>query len=72
MISYLGSAQYSNLIMLQDEGYRRMAYIFYTATRRALAADRVKPAVPMTISGNGFCDKISGNGDYAGTLGLKS
>ncbi|KFA66600.1 hypothetical protein S40285_08276 [Stachybotrys chlorohalonatus IBT 40285] len=50
-----------------DEGYRRMAYIFYTATRRALAADRVKPAVPMTISGNGFCDKISGNGDYAGS-----
>jgi hypothetical protein len=44
-----------------------MAYIFYAAIRRALAADRVKEAAPLAISGNKFCDKIAGNGDYAGT-----
>ena len=52
--------------MVQDEGYRRMAYVFYAAINRAIVADRIKPAADMTASENKFCDKEPGNGGFAG------
>ncbi|KAL2205673.1 hypothetical protein CC79DRAFT_1311155 [Sarocladium strictum] len=49
-----------------DEGHRRMAYVFYAAIHRALAAGQVKPAGEMAKGGQQYCDKVAGNGQFIG------
>ncbi|SPN96486.1 uncharacterized protein DNG_00014 [Cephalotrichum gorgonifer] len=49
-----------------NEGHRRVAYIFYAAIHRALAAGKVKKAAPKESQDRSGCDKKFGNGIYAG------
>lgn len=41
-----------------------MAYIFYAAIHRALAAGQVKSAATMDETGEQNCDKEAGNGEF--------
>lgn len=53
-----------------DEGHKRMAYVFYAAIRRALrdTTRPVKAAVPKTSEAKTGCDKEFGNGEFSGGL----
>lgn len=52
----------------QNEGHKRMAYVFYAAILRALRADEVVEAAPKEEEANTGCDKEYGTGISAGAL----
>ncbi|KAK8062432.1 carbohydrate esterase family 3 protein [Apiospora hydei] len=55
-----------------DDGYRKMAYVWWVAIERAAAAGLIKPAAPLEgTTPDSKCDKVFSNGVYAGGLTQK-
>ncbi|KAM0330967.1 hypothetical protein ACHAQA_003924 [Verticillium albo-atrum] len=59
-------ADFNPKIHPNNEGHKRMAYVFYAAIHRALNAGRIQEAAPKESEAQTGCEKRAGNGEYAG------
>ncbi|MBE3047574.1 hypothetical protein IMZ48_34685 [Candidatus Bathyarchaeota archaeon] len=52
--------------LLQNEGHKRMAYVFYAAIHNALIDDKVVDPAPLENEDDNGCEKTFGSGTSAG------